>query len=64
MCEESQSVHSVERCASFVDSIMVPSTAEREEEVKADTPAETGTVVHPMCVSSLISNMLVFLFLF
>ncbi|XP_006787132.1 sperm-associated antigen 5 [Neolamprologus brichardi] len=41
MCEESQSVHSVERCASFVDSIMVASTAEREEEVKADTPAET-----------------------
>lgn len=55
MCEESQSVHSVERCAS---------TAEREEEVKTDTPAETGTVVHPMCVSSLISKMLVFLFLF
>nr|XP_005727094.1 PREDICTED: sperm-associated antigen 5 [Pundamilia nyererei] len=32
MCEESQAVHSVERCAS---------TAEREEEVKTDTPAET-----------------------
>ncbi|XP_063324658.1 sperm-associated antigen 5-like isoform X1 [Pelmatolapia mariae] len=51
MCEESQSVHSVERCASFVNSIMVASTDEREEEVKTDTPAETvpSDTLEPQC---------------
>ncbi|XP_030604047.1 sperm-associated antigen 5 [Archocentrus centrarchus] len=43
--EESQSVCNVERClpsASFVDSIMGALTAEKVEEVKSETPAESA----------------------
>lgn len=42
--EESASFHNVERHpASFVDNVMEALTAEKEEDVKPDTPAGSGS---------------------
>lgn len=50
--KESHAVHTVERrhpSGSFVDSIMVALTAEKEEDASTETPPGSGTVAHPAC---------------
>ncbi len=48
--KESQLVHNVERrhpSSSFVDSVMVALTSEKEEDVDTETPTGPGTVAYP-----------------